>query len=140
MISRLARMVRFRKSEDGAAAVEFALVSPILIAMIGAIFEGGMVMHSWGSMEYYGRQAARAVSIGASSHADAINFVKDAMATEIGNPEVEVTITEQTGATALDNRIVVVVTMPTSEISAITPFSIFDGLTVTRQIEMYKES
>ncbi len=131
---------RYRKREDGAAAVEFALISPVLILMIGAIFEGGMVMHSWGNMEHFARQAARAVSIGESTHDQAKTYVKTNMVGSFGAPDVGVDISETTGSNALDNQVIIQVTLPVSEISALTPFRIFSNFTVSRTVKMYKET
>ena len=139
-INPLNLMSWLRKREDGAAAVEFALISPILILMVGAIFEGGMVMYSWGNMEHYARQAARAVTIGEATHDQAETYIKTNMLTSFGAPDVGVTITETTGVNALDNQVHIQVTLPVSEISELTPFQIFSNFTVSRTVKMYKET
>ncbi len=139
-INPLNLMSWLRKREDGAAAVEFALISPILILMVGAIFEGGMVMYSWGNMEHYARQAARAVSIGEATHYQAETYIKTNMLTSFGAPDVAVTISETTGINALDNQVNIQVTLPVSEISELTPFRIFSNFTVSRTVKMYKET
>jgi len=51
------------KSEKGQAMVEFALILPILLAIIGGIIDFGWVYHQQVLANNYSREAARYVSI-----------------------------------------------------------------------------
>jgi len=53
----------FRKSENGQAMVEFALVLPILLMLVCGIIDFGYVMYSQLSLSNDAREAARYVSI-----------------------------------------------------------------------------
>ena len=60
LISRLARLWA---DERGANAVEFAIVAPLLIAMLFGIFEFGQAVWTQGILDYAVEQAARCASI-----------------------------------------------------------------------------
>lgn len=89
------------KSEKGQAMVEFALILPILLAIIGGIIDFGWVYHQQVLANNYSRESARYVSINyntvASVKSDPAlaaknefydklpNYVKNAMNSD-GNP------------------------------------------------------
>jgi Flp pilus assembly protein TadG len=54
---------RLGASNDGASAVEFALVAPILLTLLFGIFEFGRVLWTQGILDYAVEQAARCASI-----------------------------------------------------------------------------
>jgi len=49
--------------ERGAAAIEFALVLPLLVALFFAIIQFGWLLHAWTALEGAARQGARHMSI-----------------------------------------------------------------------------
>jgi Flp pilus assembly protein TadG len=51
------------RSEDGAAAVEFALVLPILILMLFGIIQFGLIFNQWQQLEHATREGARWASM-----------------------------------------------------------------------------
>ena len=55
----LARLRRFIRAKDGVAAVEFALIGPILIVMILGVVEAGRLFWFQSSLEYQVEEAAR---------------------------------------------------------------------------------
>ncbi len=73
---RRARTPRGRVRERGAVLVEAALVAPIVLFIIFGIFEGGLFMLSYLSLEDVSRDAAREMSIH-STQTDAEQVVVD---------------------------------------------------------------
>jgi Flp pilus assembly protein TadG len=58
---------RFRSSERGSSAVEFALVAPALVTMLFGIFEFGRALWTQGLIDYAVEQASRCASINATT-------------------------------------------------------------------------
>jgi Flp pilus assembly protein TadG len=56
-------LLRFRRDERGATAVEFALLSPFLIALFFGIFEFGRALWIQGILDYAVEQAARCEAV-----------------------------------------------------------------------------
>jgi Flp pilus assembly protein TadG len=56
-------LCRFGRAEDGAGAVEFAIIVPILMSVFFGIFEFGRALWTQGVLDYAVEQAARCASI-----------------------------------------------------------------------------
>lgn len=54
---------RIATNDDGNAAVEFAMIGPLLIVMVAAIFSIGWVMHSISSVRYALEEAGRTLLV-----------------------------------------------------------------------------
>src|SRR5687768_12321414 len=111
-----------RPDKNGGAAVEFALVSPVLLLLVAGVIVGSLLLYTWGNMEHVARQAARTAAIGSITAAEAETFVKAKMAQSIGSPTVTATVNFVAGATPMEDEVVVQVTVPEGELGAILPF------------------
>ncbi|MGI9482885.1 MAG: TadE/TadG family type IV pilus assembly protein [Hyphomicrobiales bacterium] len=120
--------------------IEFGLLVPVLFLFLGAIYEGGIVMYTWGNMEHYGRQAARAMSIGQASKSEVKSYVKTYMKKTVGEPQVSVSVSETTGSDPLDNQVKVTVTLSTADLKEIMPLGIFGNINIKRTIRVFKET
>jgi Flp pilus assembly protein TadG len=60
-------MGRARKDDRGAAAVEFALILPMLLVLVLGIIQFGFTFTQWLQMEHAAREGARWGSLGYSS-------------------------------------------------------------------------
>ena len=140
MIRRLFLQCRAaRRDEAGAGAVEFALICPVLLVMIGGIFEGGLVLYTWGNMEHVARQAARTAAIGSITAAEAETFVETKMAQSIGSPTATATVNFVAGATPMEDEVVVQVTVPEGELGAILPFGLLRLSSLSTTVTMHYE-
>ncbi len=71
-----------RRNEDGAAAVEFALVLPVLILLVFGIIEFGFVFNRWLGVTHAAREGVRSLSLGdPDAETDA-----EASAPDLGSP------------------------------------------------------
>jgi Flp pilus assembly protein TadG len=52
------------KNEKGAAAVEFALILPILVIIVFGIFQFGIAFNNWISLTHAAREGVRLASVG----------------------------------------------------------------------------
>ncbi len=62
---------RFQRDVKGVGAVEFAILVPVVFAILFAIIEFGSIMYTRQQMLYAAREAARSYSIGESSASEA---------------------------------------------------------------------
>ena len=68
LIDRVMRAAaRLATAEDGSNAVEFALVLPMLIALLFGIYEFGQAMWTQGILDYAVQQAARCATVNATT-------------------------------------------------------------------------
>lgn len=88
-----------RSSERGAAAVEFALILPVLIMMIFGMVDMGMAINAQAVVGNAAREGARAASFSAANTAAAATVATSASSSLIGTPPT-ITITCQTVGTA----------------------------------------
>lgn len=56
-------MQRFRKNDKGVAAVEFALIAPILILLVLGIIEFGWLFNGWITINGAAREGARVATV-----------------------------------------------------------------------------
>ena len=124
----------------GGAAVEFALISPVLLLLVAGVVEGGLLLYTWGNMEHVARQAARAAAIGSVTAAQAETFVETKMAESIGSPTATATVNFVTGATPMEDEVVVQVTVPGGELSSLLPFGLFRLASLSSTVTMHHEN
>jgi Flp pilus assembly protein TadG len=73
-------MRRFCKANGGAVAVEFALISPVLILLLIGIVEWGRYMYAYNTLQFGCAQAARWGAFHITGAASAIeDYAKDQM-------------------------------------------------------------
>ena len=113
------------RDEAGGIAVEFALTLPVLMLLVGGIVDGGLLIYTWGNMEHVGRQAARAVAIGAATQQQARDYVAAKLLSSTGGLVPTTTVTTTIGATPLESEVVVQVTVPRTQLIKVLPFRIF---------------
>ena len=129
-----------RTSEDGAAAVEFALILPVLAVLLAGIIEASLLLYTWGNMEFASRQAARAVAIGEITKDQAEDFVEKQLSASPGRPVANATVTLNNGATALENEVVVQVSIPGTELTGILPFGLLRFVNLSTTVKLHRET
>jgi Flp pilus assembly protein TadG len=130
-----------KDAERGAAAVEFALVVPILLLLVFGIVDFGMMLNRDTMVNNASRDGVRAASLGATS-----TEVKSIVATNLGVPlnEVSTTVTctkpDGSACTTYDAQSVsggIAVVTVTFEHSFITPItSMFGDVTLSKTSKM----
>lgn len=105
----LARARRRLVSERGNAAVEFALVAPVLIGCVAGIIEYGNILHTQQKMQYASGLAARCYAVGTCTSATATTTAQTFLATS-GSLTYSITVSEAAGATG--QEVTVTITVP----------------------------
>ena len=59
----MSRLVRRRNSESGAAAVEFALILPVLLLLVFGIIEFGFIFNRWVTVTHAAREGVRVFAL-----------------------------------------------------------------------------
>ncbi|GAA4066510.1 TadE/TadG family type IV pilus assembly protein [Agromyces indicus] len=108
-------MKSFHKADDGAAAVEFALVTPLLLLIILAIADLGWVFNQQLTLTAAAREGARIMAVhhddpGASGRAEA-------RVNELVNSEVTVSFTATCSPAILDDVATVTVSAPLDDLT-----------------------
>ena len=85
----IARLRRALKSTNGAVAIEFAILLPVLIAVLFGIIQYGLVLNTRQLMVYAAREAARSYAVGESTEAEAEALVVTLINNNNLNPVVE---------------------------------------------------
>lgn len=87
---------RFARNEAGASATEFAVIAPIFIATLFGIFQFGWALHCASSVRYALEEATRSAAIDETFTAGEAAAQMRTKLTNIANPDVEVSISEDT--------------------------------------------
>jgi Flp pilus assembly protein TadG len=133
------RFLRSLRDESGVSAVEFALIAPVLIFLLLGLMEGGLLIHTWGNMEYVARQAARGAAIGEFTRQQAQDFIVDQMQKSVGAPVATASVRFVSGARPVDNEVIVDVTVPAAQLARIQPVGIFRMMSLSAQVTMHQE-
>lgn len=88
--------VRRRLGQDGAAAVEFALIFPLLALLLYALMELARALWNWNSLQLMADEASRWASVRPAATAAEVEAVARQFAT--GIDAAELTVTVQTAA------------------------------------------
>ena len=121
-----------RLGDRGGAAVEFALVAPILLALVFGIIQFGMVMFVQNNMMNAAREAARQHAVGAVTLAGAQTVAQNYLA----NWGMTFTVTA-TNPTATE--VSVLITVPIKQASMIDVLGLFGSGNLEAKVVMRKE-
>ena len=114
-----------KRSDRGAAAVEFALVLPVLVALLLGIIEFGYAMYVQATIAGAAREGARALAINTSSTASAQSVAMQAALPAVTLNSSEISADSSLCSTANPSAAVTVkINYPYSGIAGLLPHSI----------------
>lgn len=120
-----------RASEAGSAAVEMALVLPILLLILMGIIQFGMVFFVHNSMQHLAQEASRLVAVGSTPMAEAESWIQDRLVPLNAPYLISV---ESVGAGDGDD-IVITISVPLAAAAILDPFKILsDSLIQARAV------
>ncbi len=85
---------RFAKDEGGASAAEFALISPIFIALMFGVFQFGWALHCASSVRYALEESARTVMLNETLTAQDVEAAMRNKLAQLADPEIAIDIVE----------------------------------------------
>ena len=105
MSARLARRLRRRGGESGAAALEFALLSPVLIALLFGTYELGWAIHCGASVHFAIERASRALLADPNTTAQQIQTSAQAQLSGIPVSNLQVSLAREAASTGQITRV-----------------------------------
>jgi Flp pilus assembly protein TadG len=125
------------RDRDGAAAVEFAFILPILLLLFSGIVQFGSVMFLENHMTNVARETSRRVAVGELAQADAASSAQQALINWGVNYEVSVATV---GAGGGNQDIAVAISLPMREAALIDLLGVFQSGNLTAVVTMRQES
>ncbi len=125
------------RDRDGAAAVEFAFILPILLLLLSGIVQFGSVMFLENHMTSVARETSRRVAVGELAEADAPSAVQQALMNWGVTYDVDVDLVDVGGG---NQDIVVTISLPMSEAALLDVLGVFQSGNLTAVVTMRQES
>ncbi len=125
------------RDRDGAAAVEFAFIVPILLLLFSGIVQFGSIMFLENHMTSVARETSRRVAVGELAEADAESSAQQALVNWGVTYDVDVDLVDVGGG---NQDIVVTISLPMSEAALMDVLGVFQSGNLTAVVTMRQES
>ncbi len=126
------RARRLCHDDSGIAAVEFALVLPILLLLLGGIMQFGSLFFIQNNMTDVARDSARRLAVGELTSADTPQYVQDSLVD--WGVTFSVAVTEPDPNDPDDKDITVAISAPMSQASLINLLNFADSQVLSVQV------
>ena len=125
------------RDRDGAAAVEFAFILPILLLLFSGIVQFGSVMFLENHMTNVARETSRRVAVGELAQADAESSAQQALVNWGVTYEVSITPSSVGGG---NQDITMAISLPMHEAALMDLLGVFQSGNPTAAVTMRQES
>ena len=125
------------RDRDGAAAVEFAFILPILLLLFSGIVQFGSVMFLENHMTNVARETSRRVAVGELAQADAVSSAQQALVNWGVNYEVSVATVDMGGG---NQDIAVAISLPMADAALMDLLGVFQSGNLIATVTMRQES
>jgi Flp pilus assembly protein TadG len=125
------------RDRDGAAAVEFAFILPILLLLFSGIVQFGSVMFLENHMTNVAPETSRRIAVGELAQADAASSAQQALVNWGVNYEVSVATSSAGGG---NQDITVAISLPMREAALMDVLGVFQSGNLTAAVTMRQES
>ncbi len=125
------------RGRDGAAAVEFAFIVPILLLLFSGIVQFGSIMFLENHMTNVARETSRRVAVGELAQADAASSAQQALVNWGVNYEVSVATIDVGGG---NQDVAVAISLPMAEAALMDVLGVFQSGNLTAAATMRQES
>jgi Flp pilus assembly protein TadG len=130
---------RFRRDCRGASAVEFALVAPVLAALLLGGVEFGLVIYSQNTMQHATRDVARKLSVNFIDQSQARHEIRNQLPRWIGNKS-RILIQNTAPNDSQTNIITVDVTVRAADAGILNLYTkMFGNWTISASVSMKQE-
>ena len=131
------RFLTLWRNRSGIAAVEFAVIAPVMLTLLAGIIQFGFVLFIESHMAGVARDTARRFAVGASSQAEAAQFAQDSLLN--WGVTYTVTVTPPDPSDPTDEDINVLISLPRSSVAIIDMLGLFQTGTLTTSVTMLEE-
>ena len=131
-------LARLRASRSGAAAVEMALVTPVMLGLLMGTFEYGIAFFTYNTMQVAARDVGRQVAINTLLVGSAEGAIR-ARLPDWARSGATVTIQQSTPANPNTNVYTFIISMPMSSATPVRFFSLANDHQLRTEIRMKQE-
>ena len=131
------RFLKFRKDCDGVAAIEFAIIAPLLIALLTGIIQFGFILFIQNHMVDVARDSARRFAVGDTGQTETVQHAQDSLIN--WNVTYTVIVTPPDPDDSSDNDVKVQISLPRSSAAIADIFGIFQSGTLIASVTMLTE-
>ncbi len=124
-------------ARDGVAAVEFAVVAPIVILMLTGIFQLGFAIFMQGQMAEVARETSRNVAVGELTQSEAISFAQSSLINPGVTYDIAVTLPDPNDPN--DRDVQVFISAPLQHLSPIDILGLFQDMDITASVRRRME-
>ncbi len=125
------------KDDSGVAAVEFAIIIPVGLALLAGIIQFGFALFIESHMAGVARDTARRYAVGASDETEAANFAQAALIN--WGVTYTVTVTPPDPSDPSDIDVTVQISLPRSSVAILDMTGLFQSGTLTTNVTMLTE-
>ncbi len=125
------------RDRDGAAAVEFAFILPILLLLFSGIVQFGSIMFLENHMTNVARETSRRVAVGELTQADAAKSAQQALVNWGVNYKVSAATVDAGGG---NQDIIVTISLPMAEAALMDVLGVFQSGNLAATVTMRQES
>ena len=125
------------RDRDGASAVEFAFILPILLLLFSGIVQFGSIMFLENHMTNVARETSRRIAVGELSQADAASSAQQALVNWGVNYDVSIAATNAGDG---NEDITVAISLPMREAALMDVLGVFQSGNLSAAVTMRQES
>lgn len=127
----------FWLERDGVSAIEFAFVLPIVVLLLGGIFQFGFALFMQGHMSEVARETSRYVAVGEFNQSEAESFAESSLINPGVTYDIDVDLPDPSDPN--DRDVEVSISAPLSEISPIDILGLFENSDLTASVQRRME-
>ena len=125
------------RNRSGVAAVEFAIIVPVGLALLAGIIQFGFALFVESHMAGVARDTARRFAVGAASQAEAAQYAQDTLLN--WGVTYTVTVTPPDPSDPSDVNVNVLISLPRSSVAIFDMLGLFQSGTLTTSVTMLEE-
>jgi len=127
----------FWHERAGVSAVEFAFVVPIVILLMGGIFQFGFALFMQGHISEVARETSRYVAVGEFNESEARSFAESSLINPGVTYNIDITLPDPNDPS--DRTVEVSITAPLAQLSPIDILGLFEDSELTATVQRRME-
>lgn len=129
-------LTKFRKDCSGVAAIEFAIIAPVVIALLSGIIQFGFVLFIQNHMVDVARDSARQFAVGATTESETVDFAQAALMNWGVTYTIDITVPDPSIPTT---DVDITISLPRSDAAIADILGLFQSGTLTATVSMLVE-